>query len=309
LPSIAERPIFLTQKKYKTSTKINQGFHTKMRKPSQASPAKETEDENLGTCQELFSAKSTIEGQDGGMVTALLISGLKKGMFNVAVVAKHKKGVYNAEAATVNAIPEIMASKGTTCVKVATTSKLKQLIEQGHKKIAIVGTPCQVRAVRNLQQTLKGNAPDVEIIIIGLFCFEAFNSDRLKTVIGEKMGLDIDKAEKTQIRKGKFTAHLNAKEYTCNVRDLHAASEKSCGFCSDFTAEQADISVGSAGSKKGYSTVIVRTEKGAKLLENLQFERATAEKDAIVKLCTFKRERSKKPAANLKAKTIQTPPK
>ncbi len=54
-------------------------------------------DENLGVYSDLFSAKSGIDGQDGGMATALLISGMKKGLFDSAIVVQRTSG-YNAEA-------------------------------------------------------------------------------------------------------------------------------------------------------------------------------------------------------------------
>ena len=39
-----------------------------------------------------------------------------------------------------------------------------------------------------------------------------------------------------------------------------------CSVCTDFTAELADISVGSVGSAEGWSTVITRTERGDELV-------------------------------------------
>ena len=50
---------------------------------------------------------------------------------------------------------------------------------------------------------------------------------------------------------------------------------KSCNICMDFTSELSDISVGSVGSPEGWSTVIIRTDKGLELLEN-------AEKDKYI---------------------------
>ena len=38
----------------------------------------------------------------------------------------------------------------------------------------------------------------------------------------------------------------------------------------DFTSEQSDISVGSVGSPEGWSTVIIRNEKGLELMENAE---------------------------------------
>jgi coenzyme F420-reducing hydrogenase beta subunit len=252
------------------------------------------EQENLGEFGELFSAKSDIDGQDGGVVTELLILGIKKGLFDVAVVVKRKEGAYDAESVAAKDINEVMAARGTKYLKVRTTQKLQDLINQGEKKIAVVCTPCQAGAAKNMQQTLKRDHPEIEVTVIGLFCFEAFNYTKLKQETQRILGVDIDKAQKTQIHKGKFTVHLCGKEYTCKVRDLDQAVEKGCSLCGDFSAQFADISVGSAGSQSGYSTVIVRSEVGKRLLEGSEVSKAGVDKAEIVKLSKLKRERARK---------------
>jgi coenzyme F420-reducing hydrogenase beta subunit len=254
---------------------------------------KGTEDEDLGVYSEMFSAKSGIDDQDGGIVTTLLISGMKKGMFHSAIVVQRKEG-YSAEAAIAKNIQEIMAARGTKYLKVRIMPKLRELIEQGKKKIALVCTPCEVQAVRKLQQTLKRDASDVEITVIGLFCLEAFDYGKLKVETKRLLGVDIDKAEKTEIHKGRFIVHLEGKKYNCKVRDLDKAVEKGCHYCDDFSARLADISVGSVGSQSGYSTVLVRSDVGKKLLEGLDIGKTAAEKEEIIKLCRFKKERAKK---------------
>jgi len=250
-------------------------------------------DENLGVYSDLFSAKSGIDGQDGGVATALLISGMKKGLFDSAIVVQRTSG-YNAEAAIAENTQEIMAARGTKYLKIRTTPKLRELIDQGKKRIAIVGTPCEVRAARKMEQNLKREAPDVEITIIGLFCLENFSHDKLKEETKRLLNVDIDKAEKTQIRNGRFIVQLEGKEYSCRVKDLAKAVEKGCHYCNDFSAQFADISVGSAGSQTGYSTVIVRSDVGKKLLEDLDITKAAAQKEEIVKLSKFKKERARK---------------
>ena len=55
---------------------------------------KGTKDENLGVYKEIFSAKSSIDGQDGGVVTALLVSGMQKGLFDAALVCKRREGYW-----------------------------------------------------------------------------------------------------------------------------------------------------------------------------------------------------------------------
>jgi coenzyme F420-reducing hydrogenase beta subunit len=247
----------------------------------------------LGVYSDMFSAKSGIDGQDGGMVTAMLISGLNSGALDSAIVVQRKKG-YNAEAVIAKDIDEVKASKRTVYLKIRTTPKLRDLAEQGKKRIAVVCAPCEARAARKIRQTLKHNFPDADVTVVGLFCFEAFNYDKLKEETNRILGIDIDKAEKTQIHKGKFTVQLAEKEYTCKIGDLNKAVEKGCLFCDDFSARLADISVGSVGSRSGYSTVIVRSDKGKKLLENLEATKARADKDEIIKLSRIKKERAKR---------------
>ena len=252
-------------------------------------------DQDIGVYCDLFSAKTSVEGQDGGVVSALLVKGFEEGIFDAAVVVRRGEG-YSAKAAVASSADEVLAAKGTKYLKVNVTQRLRELISQGKKHIAIVCTPCEAKAARKIQQTFKD---DCEITIIGLFCFEAFNSAKLKEEIKARLGVDLDKVEIAQVRQGKFTAFVDGKEYACRVKDLDTAAEKVCHYCGDFTAQSADISVGSVGSRKGYSSVIVRSESGEKLLKSLVAAKEAADKIEIIRLAKFKRERAEKNLADL----------
>ena len=136
--------------------------------------------------------------------------------------------------------------------------------------------------------------PDVEITLIGLFCFEAFDYEKLKEETKRLLGVDLDKAEKTQIHKGKYIVQVDGKEYSCKVKELNSAIEKGCAYCDDFTARLADISVGSVGSPDGYSTVIVRSDAGKKLLEKLELAKEEVNTEEVTKLSIFKKKRATK---------------
>jgi coenzyme F420-reducing hydrogenase beta subunit len=250
-------------------------------------------DQEIGVYSDLFSAKTNVEGQDGGVVSTLLVKGFEEGLFDAAIVVRRGVG-YSAEAVVATNANEVLAAKGTKYLKVNVTKKLRELISQGKNRIAIVCTPCEAKAARKIQQTLKN---DCEITIIGLFCFEAFNSTKIKAEAKTRLGVDLDRAQKTQVRQGKFTAFVDGKEYSCKVKDLDSAAEKVCSYCDDFTAQFADVSVGSVGSKKGYSTVIVRSDAGEKLIKTLDAAKDVADKEEIARLSKFKRERAKKSLA------------
>ncbi len=90
---------------------------------------------------------------------------------------------------------------------------------------------------------------------------------------------------------------------------MSKAVEKGCVYCDDFTAKLADISVGSVGSEDGYSTVIVRSEKGKKLLENLDLTRGSVNTEEVAKLAILKKNRAKKSFAPIMQDfQVQPPP-
>jgi len=247
-------------------------------------------DQDIGVYCDMFSAKTSIKGQNGGVVSTLLVNGFRKDLFDAAIVVRRMKG-YSAEAVVAMNSSDVLAAKGTKYLKVNVTKKLRELINQGKKRIAIVCTPCEAKAARRIQKTLK---KDCQITVLGLFCFEAFNKAKLTEEIKARLGVDLDKATKTQVRLGKFLLEIHGKEYSCRVKDLDVAAEKACSFCDDFTSRFADVSVGSAGSKHGFSTVIVRSNVGEKLVENLDVSKEMADKQEVARLSNSKRERAKK---------------
>ena len=254
---------------------------------------KGTRDEDNGVYMEMLSGKSNIEGQDGGMATSLLLSGLQKGLFDAAIVVKRTDG-YNSEAVVVENIDDIIQAKGTKYLRVKMMTLVADLIAKGKRRLAMVGTACEIRSVRQIQEILLPKFPDLDLTLIGLFCFEAFDYEKLKSETKRLMGVDLDKADKTQIKRGKFIVLTDGKEASCSVKDLDKAVENGCVYCDDFTSTLADISVGSVGSNDGYSTVIVRSERGNKLIENLNFTKAEVRKEDITRLSVLKKNRAKK---------------
>jgi coenzyme F420 hydrogenase subunit beta len=227
------------------------------------------------------------------MATALLLSGFERGLFDAAIVVKRTVG-YRAEAIIAENSDEILNARGTKYSRVKMMSKVGALVEKGKRKIAIVGTPCEVRTGRRIQQQLLLEFPSLMITIVGLFCFEAFDYEKLKEETKRVLGVDLDKAEKTQIQKGRFIVQIDGEEHSARVRKFHNAIQGGCAFCNDFVSRIADVSVGSVGSADGYSTVIVRSEIGQKLVDKLDFDKGDVDKEAITKLVILKQKRAKK---------------
>ena len=85
---------------------------------------------------------------------------------------------------------------------------------------------------------------------------------------------------------------VDGKDNLVSVRDLNTAVEKLCLICPDFTAIYSDISVGSVGSESGYSTVIVRSDVGEKLIEKLAVTKGDVKKEEVTKLAIQKKKRA-----------------
>jgi coenzyme F420-reducing hydrogenase beta subunit len=261
-----------------------------------------TNDDDLGVNRKMLAAKSSIEGQDGGMVTSILQRGIETGLLDGAVVAQKNERL-GAKAALVDETDSILQAKGTKYVRVSVIAPLLEALERGKRRIAVVGTPCQMRTVRKLQRQgyFHEKFPDAEIYLIGLFCFESFDYESLKSRMAELFGIDLDRAEKMQIARGRFIVAAGGKEYSCRVRELGDAVRAGCGFCGDLVSRLADISIGSIGSEEGYSTVIVRSERGEKLLDAVQFDRKGINREEIVKLAAIKRKNADKNFAGIVA--------
>lgn len=249
-----------------------------------------TIDGDLGICRRMFAGRSAIEGQDGGMVSAILLRGMEAGLLDAAVVAL-QDDMYGAKAILAENADSIIEARGTKYVRISVILPLLEALQKGRKKIAVVGTPCQIRVVRCLQRAgyFARRFPDAEIYLIGLFCFESFDYGRLKSHIDWLFGLDLNKASKVQIARGKFLIQAEGREHSCRVSELHELVREGCDYCGDLVSRLADVSIGSIGSPEGFSTVVVRSLQGERLLEGLEFERKEVRREDVARLAAMKK--------------------
>ena len=129
-------------------------------------------------------------------------------------------------------------------------------------RIAMVGTPCEIMAASKLQH-YTDSPIDVKL---GLFCMENFSYKYFENLL-EEYDLKMDDIEKFQIEKGYIYLLLKTKE-TVKI-PLSVAKRvirKNCSICVELTSETSDISIGSIGSEEGWSTLIIRTEKGEEIV-------------------------------------------
>ena len=129
-------------------------------------------------------------------------------------------------------------------------------------RIAMVGTPCEIMAASKLQH-YTDSPIDVKL---GLFCMENFSYKYFENLLKE-YDLKMEDIEKFQITKGFIFLSLKTRETVkIPISIAKRIIRKNCNICAELTSETSDISIGSIGSDEGWSTLIVRTEKGAEIV-------------------------------------------
>lgn len=237
------------------------------------------EDRALGYYKKIVAARATNKdvanrGQDGGAVTALLTFALEEGLIDGAVVARRDEN-WVPEAFLAKTKEEILDSVGTKYSATPSVTVFGRSINN-HRRLALVGTGCQITGfkkaehgtLRVLIDKKKESENPYYLLSIGLFCYENFMYSKFKAKVEEVFGIKLEDMVKNDIIRGKIFLHTkDGKEHVKPVKVFNDIVEECCLLCEDFTASYADISVGSVGSADGWSTVIVRSDKGMELLE------------------------------------------
>jgi coenzyme F420 hydrogenase subunit beta len=209
--------------------------------------------------------------QNGGVVTSILGYALSKGLIDSAVVTdKSGKEPWKPVPKVALTYDNLLEAAGTKYSTGPTMLALSSaVLEYQHRRIAFVGTPCQILAVRKAQLHPHGvlKLGSAVYFTVGLFCLENFLYDKLfNEYLEQQKNIDLRRISKLQIDKGRFKVAVDGKdEIDVPLSEVKPYTRNNCQLCGDSTAELADISIGSEGSQNGWSTVIVRTKKGMDL--------------------------------------------
>ncbi|MFQ5975010.1 MAG: Coenzyme F420 hydrogenase/dehydrogenase, beta subunit C-terminal domain [Candidatus Hydrothermarchaeales archaeon] len=229
----------------------------------------EREDQEIGCYKKIVAGRSKDKkilekAQDGGVVTSLLLCAIESGMVEGASIATRGED-WTTDSVVAKTKEDLTGGAGTKYARapsVVNFGKSLRIV----KKLAAVGTGCQMTGTRRLQTTLLKDLPGIELLNIGLFCFENFPYDGLKETTEAEFNTKMEDIIKTDITKGKFiitTKDGKTAEKSVKVFNKHVP--EACLLCTNFTSFFSDISVGSVGSDDGWSTVIIRSERGEEL--------------------------------------------
>ncbi|MFX1396676.1 MAG: Coenzyme F420 hydrogenase/dehydrogenase, beta subunit C-terminal domain [Promethearchaeota archaeon] len=240
----------------------------------------------LGHYEGIYSCQTNDDdflraGTDGGVVNTIIDYLINEKMIDAAIVSKSEMPFLRQATIAYNK-EDLIKCSGTTLditpqleeiQKFCTyTYSLPELNHYKFKKLAVVGTPCQVYTMRCMENL--GVKPSENIAIcLGLFCYENFLFDKYQAAKFEKdFNIPFERIKKINIKENVlFKISENDKEKTIKLpfNYLNDYMRSACNACSDFSNIYADISFGGLGSAEKFTTVLTRTQKGVDILKRV----------------------------------------
>ncbi len=227
----------------------------------------------------------------GGSITTLLKYLIDSGKIEGAFVAVPSSGLKHQMAFVNN--PDDLINYGDSIYCPVDFSPVWRFLKKyPDKKIAVVGLPCNLRALKDYQNIFK----------IGLFCGGVSSHQALEFLCQRKK---IKKVDRIRYRNGgwpgrRIIAHVDDKEIVLLDRDKSFLDKilysfcfsgpfylNSCRKCNDHFASFADVSFGDAwlpevmkSDKVGTNVIIIRSKKGKEYLKEapLSLKKASFER-------------------------------
>jgi len=216
--------------------------------------------EQFNYYQEICTAQTTDErittvAQDGGIVTTLLKMGFQQKLIDGALAVTEGEEPLRPLPHLIEDEYELLHTAGTKY--------------ENAPIFAIVGTPCIMKSLKKIT-FFPFNRPfcDKIALKIGLLCMESFDYVKIVELLKNEFKLTPADVKKMDINKGRFIIYDHkGSTFDVPIKKINKYGRFGCFFCDDLTSIHADISVGSIGSDPGWSTVFIRTKRGAEFFQ------------------------------------------
>ncbi len=231
-------------------------------------------DEMAGIYSDILLTRASDEfvhkiGQDGGLVSAMLIWCLENDIIDGALTS-----FLEGDGSTWKAIPgvattkdEVLRGAGSRYTYSSNTLAYTEARERGLERLAHVGMSCQTSIAPVMWHRKIGKVSKPFKLIIGLLCSKSFDDSIFPELFWAKYGLAREDIAKVNI-KGVFQIWMRNGDYhEINLKECHAWTREGCTHCPDFAAEHADISTGGIGKFNDWTLTIVRTELGRAVID------------------------------------------
>jgi coenzyme F420 hydrogenase subunit beta len=211
--------------------------------------------------------------QAGGTVSALLSFAMQNGIIDAAALTDRK--ALTPVARLVTDWQEIAACAASKFMAAPTISSVNRAVREGYSRIGVVGTPCQMVAVAQMRcnPLAKAEHHIPFAFAVGLFCNWSLDTRQLIDLMSQK--LDISGIRSMDIPPPPAnTMALDTEDgpIEISLSEIKPLIPHTCFICLDMTSELADVSVGMFEGRPRWNTLIIRSDKGAEVVEQARRE-------------------------------------
>jgi coenzyme F420 hydrogenase subunit beta len=234
-----------------------------------------TADEPYGIARSILLTRTTDEaiakvGQDGGLVSTLLVWGLETERIDGALTSQivTDRGPFDAAPVVVSDREGVLATAGSRYTYSANPLAMADAEAQGLKQLALVGMSCQASINGTLEAYNVNKYKRKVALTIGLLCSKTFTYEGQEQVLAEH-GIAIADVTKINI-KGRYQVWTRDGGYhEIPLKPFHKYTRPGCKLCPDFAAQHADISTGGIGADDNWTLTLVRTRRGEEWIQGL----------------------------------------
>jgi coenzyme F420 hydrogenase subunit beta len=233
-------------------------------------------DEVVGVYQDILLTRASDEmvhrmGQDGGLVSALLIWAMENDYIDGALVSflEGDGDSWKARPGVASTKEQILEGAGSRYTYSANTLAMNEALERGLNRLALVGMSCQSSVPPIMWSRKAGKIGKPILFNIGLLCSKTFDDAIFPELFETKYRLRKEDIVKMNI-KGVFQIWTRDGRYhEIPLKECHAWTREGCQHCPDFAAEHADISTGGIGKDNDWTLTIVRTDLGREIISRM----------------------------------------
>ncbi|HVC14029.1 MAG TPA: Coenzyme F420 hydrogenase/dehydrogenase, beta subunit C-terminal domain [Acidimicrobiales bacterium] len=235
-----------------------------------------TDDEVAGVAEKIVLARATDTelheaGQDGGLVSAILVWALEHDVIDAALVSGLEGDGTNWRAVptVVRDRAGVVATAGSRYTYSANPLAYAEAVEGGGERIALVGMGCQASAPAVMAARKAGKVARRFALSIGLMCSKTFDDAIFPELFEARYGLRREDIAKMNI-KGVFQVWMRDGAYhEVPLKEAHGWTREGCMSCPDFAAEHADISTGGIGAFNDWTLTVLRTARGHEVFSSM----------------------------------------
>jgi len=233
-------------------------------------------EEQSGMARSTILARATdpellAAGQDGGVVSAILIWCLEHDRIDAALVS-----TLEGDGSTWKAVPgvartrgEVIGAAGSRYTYSANTMAYAEAVAAGAERIALVGMGCQASAPVVMKTRKAGKVARRLTLSIGLMCSKTFDDSIFEELFEARYSLARADIAKINI-KGVFQIWCHDGSYhEVPLKEGYDWTREGCKSCPDFAAEHADISAGGIGEHGDWTLTVLRTEVGQEIVDEM----------------------------------------